>query len=204
MSEKKRYMVRYLNDLEQLSPVGYSAGLHIRFASPLYFRSTYPKPWRDLYAAHNYALRDPLVFWGISNTGHIRWSEITLPDPFGIMDRARAHGLVYGAVAATGRITSRSIVGLARDDREFTDAELNDIGALTAGLHDVAEPPEDLTPAMVEALRLVAGGSTTPDAAAKLEISESALLAQLSSAQDKLGANTTAEALRMAREYRII
>jgi LuxR family transcriptional regulator len=204
MSEKKRFMVRYLNDLEQLSPVGYSAGLHIRFASPLYFRSTYPPSWRTLYAEQNFALRDPLVFWGISKTGHIRWSDIALPDPFGIMGQARKFGLVYGAVVSTGKITSRTIVGAARSDREFTDTELDDLAALTAGLHDVAEPAEDLTPSMVEALRLVARGYLQHEAAKKLDISESALRAQLSMAQVKLGVNTTDEALRMAREYRLI
>ena len=115
-------MVRYLQRLEQLAPMGYTAGIHIRFASPLYLRSTYPKAWQDLYAANNYSLRDPLVFWGVSKSGQIRWSEINLPDPFGVMKLAAEHGLTFGAVCSCGKITSRTIVGVARSDREFTDA----------------------------------------------------------------------------------
>lgn len=197
-------MVRYLNDLDRLAPAGYSAGLHIRFAAPLYFRSTYPEIWRNLYAEKNFALRDPLVFWGISTSGSTRWSSLMLPDPFNIMTQAREFGLVYGVVVSTGRITSRSIVGASRSDREFTDSELAELTAITEQLHEVAEPPEDVTPAMVEALRLVDAGYLRTEAAKELEITENALQERLSSARETLGADTTAEALRMAREYRLI
>ena len=197
-------MVRYLQRLEQLAPMGYTAGIHIRFASPLYLRSTYPKAWQDLYAANNYSLRDPLVFWGVSKSGQVRWSEINLPDPFGVMKLAAEHGLTFGAVCSCGKITSRTIVGVARSDREFTDAEITEIASIADALHEVTEPPEDLTPAMIEALRLVGAGVRHTTAAAEIGISESALTARLSSARDKLGVKTTAEALRMAREFRLI
>ncbi|MEL7182315.1 MAG: autoinducer binding domain-containing protein [Pseudomonadota bacterium] len=197
-------MVRYLQRLDDLAPSGYTAGVHIRFASPLYLKSTYPQAWQDLYASNAYSLRDPLVFWGISKSGRIRWSEINLPDPFGVMRQAAEHGLTHGAVVSCGKITSRTIVGVARSDREFTDAEIARVEEATQGLHDVAEPPEELTPAMIEALRLVGDGYRHKAAAAELGISESALKARLSSARVRLGARTTAEALRMAREYRLL
>ncbi|MEM9795548.1 MAG: autoinducer binding domain-containing protein [Pseudomonadota bacterium] len=190
--------------MDDLAPKGYSAGVHIRFASPLYLKSTYPQDWQDLYAANNYSLRDPLVFWGISKTGKTRWSNITLPDPFGVMDKAAQFGLVFGGVVSCGKITSRTIVGVARSDREFTDDEIDAVEEATLGLHDATEPPEDLTPAMVEALRLVGHGFRHTAAAAEIGISESALKARLSSARDRLGAKTTAEALKMAREYRLL
>lgn len=197
-------MVSYLHELEDLAPFGYTVGLHIRFASPLYMRSTYPAAWQKIYTENNYALRDPLVFWGISATGTIRWSEISLPDPFHVMDKAREHGLNYGAVSATGRITSRTIVGISNTDREFYDEELERVERLAVKLHEVAEPPDDLTPAMVEALKLFGNGFRHTAAAGELGISESALKARLASARERLGANTTAEALRMAREYRLL
>ncbi|KIT14346.1 helix-turn-helix transcriptional regulator [Jannaschia aquimarina] len=197
-------MVRNLQELERMAPNGYSVGLNIRFASPMYFKSTYPQAWQNTYAHNNYALRDPLVFWGISQTGATRWSKINLPDPFGVLKQAHDHGLTYGAVASVGKITSRSIVGIARDDREFTDGEIEELEDLTRRLHDSAEPPEELTPAMVEALVLIGQGYRHASAARELGISESALKARLSSARERLGAQTTAEALRMAREYRLI
>ena len=204
MTQTRRLMVRHLRELGALAPSGYTVGLHIRFASPLYFKSTYPASWQETYSQQNYALRDPLVFWGISSTGTTRWSEIALPDPFGVLREAATHGLRFGAVAATGRITSRTIIGIARGDREFSDAEIADMEALAQGLHDVAEPPEQLSPPMVEALSLIGQGFQPVAAAAELGITETALQARLTSARARLGAQTTAEALRMAREYRLI
>ena len=197
-------MVRYLKNLEALAPLGYQVGIHIRFAAPLFMRSTYSKAWRDLYDSQNYALRDPLVFWGISKSGVIRWSDITLPDPFGVMEQATAHGLTYGVVASCGKITSRTIVGAARDDREYDDGEMKEIAAIADALHEVTDPPVDLSPEAVEILRLRASGLDPDAAAAELGITREALEAHLATAQDRLGANTTAETLQMAREFRLI
>ncbi|MGB3556739.1 MAG: autoinducer binding domain-containing protein [Jannaschia sp.] len=197
-------MVRYLKRLDDLAPLGYGIGLHIRFAAPMFYRSTLPQEWQDLYNANSYQLRDPLVFWGISTSGHIRWSEITLPDPFGVLRLAAEHGLTYGATVSCGKITSRTLVGIARSDREFDDKEIAEVSEITTTLHEIGAPADDLTPAMIEALRVVGNGHRHTAAAAKIGISESALKARLSSAREKLGAKTTAEALKMAREYRLI
>ena len=193
-----------LDQLKALAPMGYTVGLNIRFASPLVLKSTYPQDWQEEYQNNAYALRDPLVFWGIGISGQTRWSEIRLPDPFSIMDKARRHGLLYGAVVSCGPITSRSIIGCARSDREFTDAEIDAIAVVSRALHEAAAPPTELTKAQVEALRLIADGDRHTAAAAKLGISESALKARLSSARVRLGARTTAEALKKAREFRLL
>jgi len=184
--------------------MGYTVGLHIRFASPLIMRSTYPAAWQQEYQDNAYALRDPLVFWGIGISGQTRWSEIRLPDPFSIMQKAKRHDLLFGAVVSCGPITSRSIIGGARSDREFTDAEIDAIAVVARALHDAAAPPTELTKAQIEALRLIADGDRHTAAAAKLGISESALKARLSSARVRLGARTTAEALQKAREFRLL
>ena len=197
-------MVRYLQRLDALAPAGYSVGLHIRFASPLYLRSTYPQDWQRLYDERSYATRDPLVFWGVGRSGSIRWSEIALPDPFGILGQAAEHGLTHGVVVSCGKVTTRSIVGAARSDREYTDAEIAEIEAVALGLHDAVEPPDDLTPDEIEALRLAGAGQGLTAAAAALGIAEGALAARLSSAQDALGATTTAEAVEMARGFRLL
>ncbi|MCK0165958.1 autoinducer binding domain-containing protein [Jannaschia sp. S6380] len=204
MSERRRKMVEYLQRLGTLAPMGYSAGIQIRFATPLYMRSTYPQAWQNEYAENAYSLRDPLVFWGISKTGSIRWSEITLPDPFGVLASARAHGLTYGAVTSCGKITSRTIVGIARADREFEDDEIAEAAAIAAALHEVTDAPKELTPVTAEALSLVSDGMTSGAAAARLGISEGAFEARLKSARSDLGVATTAEALRMAREFKLI
>jgi LuxR family transcriptional regulator len=121
---KQKSIAHLLEDLDRLAPMGYTVGLHIRFATPLFYRSSYPPAWVEYYNSHSYYLRDPLVFWGVGVEGTTRWSQIPLPDPFGVMKKAAGHGLKFGAVSSYGPITSRSIVGIGRSDREFTDCLL--------------------------------------------------------------------------------
>ena len=197
-------MIRYLQRLDEIAPLGYTVGTHIRFAKPLFTQSTMPAEWQKTYADNTYALRDPTVFWGISKTGAIRWSEITLPDPFGVIGKAAEHGLLYGVTTSCGLITSRTLAGLARGDREFDDAEIAEALKITQALHEIAAPPPDLTPAMLEALRLVGAGARPADAAADLGIATEVFEERLSGAQRTLGASTLAEALRMAREHKLL
>jgi LuxR family transcriptional regulator len=203
MSES-RIVNELLGELDGIAPLGYSVGLHIRFASPLVYRSTYPAAWVEQYNAHSYYLRDPLVFWGVGVAGTTRWSAIPLPDPFSVMSKAAAHGLRFGAASSYGPITSRSVVGIARGDREFTDAELSALEEVTIRLHIAAKPPSELTKAQVEALQCLANGDRHAAAAERLGISESALKARLVSARIRLEARTTSEAIRKAREYRML
>ncbi len=190
--------------LGRISPCGFSAGLHIRFASPMIYVRTYDEAWTKLYDENAYALRDPLVFWGLGVKGHTRWSAIKLPDPFNILGQAQTFGLRYGAVISYGPITSRSIVGMAHHEREFTDDEIVAAVKIVQNLHLAAEPPTALTRAQIEALRLLADGDRHAAAAAKLGISESAFKARLQSARVRLGARTTAQALKKAREYQLL
>lgn len=193
-----------LNKLAALAPAGYFIGLHIRFAAPLMTFQTYDQRWTDRYTEQAYALRDPLIAWGFSTMGVARWSEIEIPDPFGIMKEAASYGLVYGVSVSCGPISSRTIGGVSRGDREFTDAEMKQIHEIVLRLHDMTEPPESLTPAQIEALRCIAAGDRHAAAAAKLGISESALKARLTAARQRLLARTTAEALQRAKDYRLL
>ncbi|MFV2002256.1 MAG: autoinducer binding domain-containing protein [Paracoccaceae bacterium] len=201
---QSRSLEQLFSELALMAPEGFSAGLHIRFTAPLVLRTTYTESWTRHYKENVFALRDPAVFWGLGTKGSTRWSEIRLPDPFNILGQAREYGLRFGIVVSHGPITSRSIVGLARADREFSDPEIAQAMRITIALHDAAEPPTELTDAMVEALRLLSEGDRHTAAAAKLGISESALKARLKGARIRLGARTTAEALRKAREYHFL
>jgi LuxR family transcriptional regulator, quorum-sensing system regulator SdiA len=203
MPERKAISM-LLERLDQLAPMGYTVGLHIRFATPLVYKSSYPPAWVDHYNSHSYYLRDPLVFWGVGVEGTTRWSAIPLPDPFGVMKKAAGHGLNFGAVSSYGPITSRSIVGISRSDREFEDEELGKLRELTIQLHIEAKPPSDLTKAQIEALQCLANGDRHAAAAEKLGITESAFKARLQSARVRLEARTTSEAIRKAREYRFL
>ena len=190
--------------LGDAAPGGYFAGLHVRFAAPLISVTTYDPAWVNHYTSRAYAMRDPMVAWGLSVEGKTRWSEISLPDPFDIWQEAADFGLKYGVAISCGPITSRSIVGAARSDREFSDAEIDKMQGLVLSLHELSEPPTELTPAQVEALRCIADGDRHAAAAAKLGISESALKARLISARTRLMARTTSEAIQRAKEFRLL
>lgn len=184
--------------------MGYYIGLHIRFAAPIMMFQTYPHAWTERYTANAYALRDPTIAWGFSTTGAVRWSAMPIPDPFGIMADAAAHGLHYGLTMSWGPIRSRTIASFAHDTREFKDDEVETISTMVRRLHDITEPPESLTKAQQEALRCIAEGDRHAAAAAKLGITESAFKARLISARERLMAKTTAEALQRAKDYRLL
>ena len=165
---------------------------------------TYPEAWTDHYTRNAYALRDPTIAWGFSVEGTSRWSEFGLPDPFDIMGEARKFGLNYGMTVSCGPVTSRTIGSFTLRDREFRDDEMETISQLVRRLHDLAQPPEGLTKAQIEALRCIAAGDRHAAAAAKLGITQSAFKARLLSARERLMARTTAEAIQRAKEYRLL
>ncbi|MBM2577106.1 autoinducer binding domain-containing protein [Jannaschia sp. Os4] len=204
MSERRRLMVQYCRELDALGPEGSIVGLHIRFAAPAFVRSTYPQEWKDTYLDRAYGMRDPLVLWGVANKGVSRWSEIGVPDPFGVLEEAAKHGLRYGAVASCGHITSRSMAGVARGDREFTTDEMAELERLTHALHELGEPLSDLPPDVLEALRLEARRRDGAAEAPGPEDLPAGHEGRLGDARDILGTRTTAEAIRMARYHRLI
>ena len=190
--------------LSKLAPLGFALGLHIRFASAHIMIQTYDPAWIEHYTQNGYMLCDPMVSWGFGSVGAIRWSQLGHPDPHDIWGQARGYGLKYGVAVSHGPVSSRTIGGFARGDREFTDQEIEQIHTTVRLLHVESTPPDSLTPAQRHALRLVARGSRHAEAAALLGISESALKARLKSARERLFARTTAEAIQRAQEYKLL
>lgn len=190
--------------LDALAPAGYFLGLHIRFMSPLITLRTYSQEWQDHYTDNVYGVRDPLIAWAYSRKGACRWSEVRVPDPFGIFKEAANFGLRFGVAVSCGPFSSRSIGGIARSDREFTDDELTEIKEVVEFIHVKTEPPERLTKAQREALICIAGGARHAEAAQKLGISESALKLRLTSARNRLLARTTTEAIQRARDHNLL
>lgn len=197
---EKTQIDKELMKLGQIASAGYFAALHIRFTSPVMMFQTYNRAWTDHYTENGYVLRDPMTAWGFCTTGSTRWSNKKIPDPFGIFKEAASFGLRYGATISCGPIRSRSIVSAAREDREFEDAELDEIQDIARRLHEITEPPQKLTKAQTEALKSIADGDRHTAAADKLGISESALKARLTSARQRLMARTTAEAIQRAKD----
>ncbi|WP_073130710.1 autoinducer binding domain-containing protein [Palleronia salina] len=193
-----------LSRLDLYAEVGYFAALHIRFTSPLMLLTTYPDEWTEHYRQRGFFLRDPMTAWSFASTGATRWSNKKIPDPFGVFDEARKFGLNFGCTVAAGPITSRTVISVARSDRELTDAEMAEIEKIAKTLHSMAEPDIRLTRAQIEALKCVADGHRHSAAAAILGISESALKLRLASVRERLMARTTAEAIQRAKDLNLI
>lgn len=193
-----------LAKLTDLAPAGFALGLHIRFASAQIMVNTYDPRWIGIYTSRGYMLCDPLISWGFGTEGATRWSALNHPDPHGVMEQAKHFGLNYGVAVSYGPTNSRSIGGFARSDREFTDAEIASIAHLVHALHRETEPPERLSAAQIESLRLIAKGFRYSEAAYRLGISESALKARLRIARERLLCRTTAEAIQRALEHKLL
>lgn len=190
--------------LNKLAPAGYALGLHIRFASALMMIQTYDPKWIEVYTQNGYMLCDPMISWGFGTEGAVRWSEIGHPDPHDIFGKAASFGLKYGVVVSHGAVSSRTIGGFARSDREFNDQEIDRIHSTVRHLHREATPPEQLTWAQRQALSLVAQGFRHAEASARLGISESALKARLKSVRERLFVRTTAEAIQRAQANNLL
>jgi len=191
-------------ELNEVAPAGYAAGLKLRFSGPALVRSTYPAEWTKQYEESLMAFWDPVVVWTLANTGHKRWSALNVPDPLKVMTLAREHGLNYGVVLSLGKLSKRSLLGIARSDREFTDEEINQALRIFTRIHKVVTESKTLTENQLEALRLIAGGDLISAASNKLGISESAIKARLKSARIRLNARSTAEAITRAKEHNLL
>ena len=191
-------------ELGKIAPAGYAAGLKLRFSGPALVRDTYPVEWKEHYAESLMAYWDPVVVWALANIGHKRWSELRIPDPMNVMKKASEYGINYGVVISLGKISKRSMLGIARSDREFTDEEIRHAVKVFTHIHELVTESKTLTNNQAEALRLIAGGDLHSAASEKLGISESALKARLKSARTRLNARSTAEAITRAKEQNLL
>ncbi len=134
-----------LHDLDARSPAGCAIALHIRFTRPAFLFQTYPRRWMDRYSARGFVMHDPTVRWGLQNRGHVRWSDLEAIDGEGVLDSAKDFGLMNGVTIAAVSQGSRSIASFARADRDFDDAEIEELEGLLAALHEATSDPGRLT-----------------------------------------------------------
>lgn len=177
------------------------------FAFPMEEHNEFPASWVTEYTRRGLVLLDPVMRWVYQNRGAIRWSEIPLDDPAGVLSAAHAHGLVFGAAAVACDADPggyRSFGSFARADREFTDAELALLLEAMAELHRAKTPPDNITRAELEALGLVKEGLLMKEIAARLGVSEGAVQQRLKNAKAKLNANTSSQAVSIATGFGLI
>jgi LuxR family transcriptional regulator len=98
----------------------------------------------------------------------------------------------------------RSFGTFAHSDREFTDAELDQLARYVRARHDAMRPPQNITDAEIEALRLIKDGQRLKQIAYQLGVTEGAVKQRLKNARVKLGAKTGAEAISRAATFGLI
>ncbi len=198
---------RYLAELDALAPSGFFLGIGLKLGKPDVAINHYPEAWVRRWEQDYFLSKDPVALWmmGQPRDATARWSEISIPDNFGILDEACQHGLCYGAALVTRRGRRRSCLSVARPDREYSDVEL---GALADKLnllaHLYSKHSVALTEKEIEALRQMRSGLTHAETGEALRISVSALKLRLSSAQKKLGCRNVTAAVVKAVEDGLI
>lgn len=192
--------------LEEIAPAGFYLALRVGYAFPEAELNHLNPDWVELYTQHGLVVQDPSMHWVYRNVGYVRWADLHLPDPQGVVAMAKRMGLNYGATISFNDpkdVGRRSHAVLFRADRDFTDTELREAFAMLRGLH-LDALRRSLTPAELEAIRYRADGLLIKQIAARLDISESGVKARLSSACRKLGAKNAIEMLAIATSRRLI
>lgn len=116
------------------SPAGYAIALDIALSTPGYLFQTYPEAWLNEYSAKGYVLRDATVIWGMQNQGRTRWSDLSGNGADEVFDAAALYGVRFGVVFAREINGQKTIASFSRPDREFTDAEMDDLSDLLEDL----------------------------------------------------------------------
>ena len=194
-------------ELDALAPFGHYLALRVGFAFPMEEVNALPPAWVEHYTRNRFMLSDPVIRWVYANTGAIRWSEIAIDDPRGIMTQARAFGLNFGLAISVFDNNSegqRSFGTFLRADREFEEAEIRTLHAHLVRLHNDKAPPTNLTQAEIEALRMVKDGKRLKQIAHELGVSEGAVKQRLKNAKLKLDAATGAQAAARAAGFGLI
>lgn len=184
-----------------VAPAGHFLALRIRGNAPLMSFSTYPKPWQFAYMANGYLLRDPITTWAMTIGGAIRWSSPFLPDPFGVFRHAAKFGLRYGASVAHGPVRSLTVCSFARGDREATDEEIALVRETVIALHDLTELPRSLS---AEDRTILEQGEDPGTAARALGLGEGETRQRLADLCERLFAHSPDEALRRARDHKLV
>jgi LuxR family transcriptional regulator, quorum-sensing system regulator SdiA len=124
-----------LHELDARSPAGLAIALHVRFTRPTYLFQTYAQRWMDVYSAKGFVMHDPVVRWGLQNTGRTRWSDLASIDTAGVLEEAKDHGMMNGVAIGIVLDGSRSIGGFSRADRDYDEAETDELEVLLSRLH---------------------------------------------------------------------
>jgi LuxR family transcriptional regulator, quorum-sensing system regulator SdiA len=201
------HLPNYADHREIFSSIGvagFSLLLNFTRQGPEYLDSTYPLAWQEEYDTGHYYFKDPVLIWSLARTGDRRWSAVGLPDLARVMVRAKLHNLNYGAAFVRTSGKSRSLLSVARSDRELSDAEMGKVSESFTALVQEAGNDKTLTAKELDALQCLANDMTLDAAARHLGVSTAAVKARLSAARQRLGAETNYHAVAVALRSKLI
>lgn len=150
---EEQVVSQLLDQIGALCDTGYLLAVHIRYTRPSLMYRTYPQAWIDSYSERGFMMTDPVVHWGLANTGVALWSDLSAQDPAGVVAAAADYGLHNGWTYAVGPTVARTIASMTKSGADFTESQRAGLIALVDQLHGLTEDFDHLPTATQEALR---------------------------------------------------
>ena len=154
-TRKVEQMRDLLSQISKTCDTGFALAIHIRFTRPALLFRTYRQDWIEHYSEKGFMLSDPVVHWGLMNSGTVRWDDLSEQDPAGVLSDAKTFGLANGWTYSVGPAASRTISGHTKSGADFTPAEVATLQGLVQQAHDITEGIETFAPEVMDAMRLL-------------------------------------------------
>ena len=138
--------------LSNICDTGFTIAAQIRFTRPTLLFVTYDRKWIERYNEAGYLFSDPVVAWGMTHLGAIRWNALKEQDIAGVLSDARRQGLRNGWTYATGNDAARSIASFSRSTA-FSAENVALISSIIDDIHAMTEGFDQFTPQTQAALR---------------------------------------------------
>jgi LuxR family transcriptional regulator len=151
--DRVKKVAQLLSELDAMCDTGFALAVRISYTRPLLLYQSYSRDWSDVYSENGLMMTDPVVRWGLENTGTVFWDDPTLDDPAGVVALARAHGLRHGVTISTGPANARTISGHTRSTGPFSEDEIAHMRRLVETVHTVTDGLDSLDCPETEALR---------------------------------------------------
>lgn len=192
--------------LSSIGTAGYAATINFTRKGAEMLATTFPEGWLEKYDKSKFIWVDPVLLASVMKEGNRRWSEVRLPDPFGVLRSAREFNLIFGATFTRFARSENypCVLSVARSDRELNDKEMKALSDWFDQFVSKFDFTPKLTAKELEALQLLSLGLTITEASERSRISASAMKNRLSSCRAKLDARTNAEALLRAAHKRLL
>ncbi|GFE67284.1 helix-turn-helix transcriptional regulator [Litoreibacter roseus] len=187
-----------LQEIDAVARSGFFLAFNMSTLGADFATTTFPERWQNLYMAKNYASSDPLMIWALGNDGRKRWSDVTFPDLDNVLRTAREHGLVYGGILAATINGHKSILSVARPDRQLHDHEIGRLDKIFRAWSTALFEVPAITEKETIVLKHLSEGHSIEDVAAQIQLSVPAVKKRIESARRRLQVRTTIEAVALA------